>query len=393
MDEILVNANQLENSIQTTSASLWKTPLPFSIDPVLWRFQVPAWSRNAEGETKRNYRRLGAAYARGTGLSLGSTPLLDVVANDEQWRVLASNIVAYQRDRLHEVPTQLDLLSDLRELNPTRLTAPAIVAYSLREDRINRLMIEASAAEAGGPVAAQVIVPVERLVDADEMQALVRSVPTEGASAYFLWTPKVIEERLLIDHFAFAALFRLIADLADRGVAVGHHYANYTVEALHDVGLAAVVHHLGWVDRGQPAEEQGPAMRSCQIYVPGVRHCVRFAEAARLGRQLDAREYAERYCECVFCAGFFQTDEHPLDLLLEAQTVVMKNGRERQVPTSRSVGANTWHYLLSRRLEVKAFSDRPATEVIATDIERASSLMRDADVTRLSHLARELKSA
>ena len=144
MDEVLVNANQLENSIQTTSARLWKTTLPFSVDPVLWRFQVPAWSRNANGETKRNYKRLGAAYARGTGLLLGPTPLIDAVTTDEQWCALAANVITYQRDRLHDVPTQLELLDELRELNPVRMMAPAIVAFSSHEDRINRLMIEAS---------------------------------------------------------------------------------------------------------------------------------------------------------------------------------------------------------------------------------------------------------
>ena len=242
-------------------------------------------------------------------------------------------------------------------------------------------------------MAAQVIVPVERLLDHAQLRGLVESVPTDGVSAYFLWTPKVTEERLLNDRALFAALLRLIGELAGRGIAVGHQYANYTIEALHDVGLAAVVHHLGWVDKGEPAEERGPAMRSCRTYVPGVRHCVRFSEASDLGRRLDAHEFAARYCECAFCTGFFEADGHPLDLLLEAETFLLKNGQERQTPTSRSVGANTWHYLLSRRLEVQAFSDRPATDVIASDIERASSLMGVADAARLSRLATELKSA
>ena len=194
------------------------------MDPVLWRFQVPAWSRNANGETKRNYKRLGAAYARGTGFVLGSTPLIDLVTTDEQWRVLAANVVTYQRDRLHDVPTQLDLLAELRELNPVRLIAPAIVAFSAHEDRINRLMIEASLKEAETPVAVQVIVPIERLVDGAQLNALVGSVPTDGVSAYFLWTPTVTEERLLNDRALFAALLRLISDLAERGIAVGHQY-------------------------------------------------------------------------------------------------------------------------------------------------------------------------
>src|SRR5664280_922158 len=79
MDEVIVNANQLENSAQSTAAVLWRNSLPFSIDPVLWRFQLPAWSSNGKGDTKRNYKRLGMAYADGTNLELGGAPLIDVV--------------------------------------------------------------------------------------------------------------------------------------------------------------------------------------------------------------------------------------------------------------------------------------------------------------------------
>jgi hypothetical protein len=71
----------------------------------------------------------------------------------------------------------------------------------------------------------------------------------------------------------------------------------------------------------------------------------------------------------------------------------MTNGREREIPTSRSVGANTWHFLLSRRNEVQAFSAGPAVEVIEQDIERASALKRSSDVARLGHLATELGAA
>lgn len=393
MDEVLVNANQLENSIQATTAALWKTTLPFSVDPVLWRFQVPAWSRNLKGDTKRNYKRLAAAYTKRLGVTLGSSPLLDMLSTADQWRSVAANAVAYQRDRLHDVPTQLELLEDLRELHPARLTAPALVAFSANEDRINRLMIDAAAEEAGTGVAVQVIVPIDRLVDHVGLGRLIASMPSDGVSSYSLWTPMVTEERLLNDSSIFAALLRVISELSARGIAVGHQYANYTVAALHDVGLASVTHHLGWVDKGEPVAEQSFAMRSCQTYVPGVRHCVRFQEAEVLGRDLDADDYAERYCECTFCAGMLQIGQHPFELLLETQTVVMSNGREREVPTSRSVGANAWHFLLSRRNEVQAFSARPAIEVIEQDIERASALKRSSDVARLGHLATELKSA
>lgn len=393
MDEVVVNANQLENSIQSTAAKLWKTTLPFSVDPVLWRFQLPAWSDNGKGDTKRNYKRLGAAYARGTDLTLGGAPLLDAVNDEGHWRVLGANVIRYQKERLLSVPTQLDLMVELRELRPIRLMAPSLVAFSCAEDRINRLLFEAAAGAAGGPVAAQVIVPSERLVDRGEMDKLIASVPTDGVSSYFVWTPKVTEERLLADRELFISLLRLVTALADRGVPVGHQYANYSIFALHEVGLAAATHHLGWVDHGEPSEEQAFMMRSCQTYVPGVRHCVRFPEASRLGGSLTADEYRDRYCECDFCIGIFKAGDHPHDWLLESRTITMKNGRERLTPTSQAVGANTWHYLLSRRLEVQAFSAASASDVIGRDIERASALNRSGDASRLEHLATELKSA
>jgi hypothetical protein len=203
----------------------------------------------------------------------------------------------------------------------------------------------------------------------------------------------VTEERLLADHELLVSLLRLIAVLAERGVPVGHQYANYSIFALHSVGLAAATHHLGWVDHGEPSEEQAFMIRSCHTYVPGVRHCVRFPEASKLGRSLTADEYRERYCECDFCSGLFTAGDHPLDWLLESRTMEMKNGRERPTPTSRGVGANTWHYLLSRRMEVQAFSAFSASDVIERDIERASVLNQGGGAARLEHLARELKSA
>jgi hypothetical protein len=260
-------------------------------------------------------------------------------------------------------------------------------------DRINGLMVESAAATAGKSVAAQIIVPFERLIDGRELRKVVSSIPIDGVSSYFIWTPKVTEERLLADHELFISLLRLITSLAERGVPVGHQYANYSLFALHEVGLAAATHHLGWVDHGEPSEEQAFMIRSCQTYVPGVRHCVRYPEASKFGRQLNADEYRERYCECDFCTGVFKAGDHPLDWLLESRTITMKNGRERLTPTSQAVGANTWHYLLSRRLEVQAFSASSPSDVIERDIERASALNRGGDASRLEHLATELKSA
>lgn len=393
MDEVLVNANQLENSAQSTAAALWRTDLPFSVDPVLWRFQVPAWSQKGKGDTKRTYMRLGRAYAAGLGTLLGSAPITDLLDEDTQWRRLAANVVRYQQNRLRDVPTQLEFLDDLRELHPARLSAPALVAFSSEEDRINRLMVDAVTESIGEAVSVQVIVPFERVVDRQETGRMLRSLPRDGVNSYFLWTPKVTEERLLTDNQLLAAVIGTVSALAERGVPVGHQYANYTLFALHDAGLAAAVHHLGWVDHGEPAEEQGFRIRSCQTYVPGVRHCVRFDSAEKLGRHLTADEYGQWYCECTFCQGLYDMGDHPFDWLLDSRAIVMRNGQERLTPTAQAVGANTWHFLLSRRNEIEAFSRHAAAEVIRTDMERAAALNRDGDVTRLDGLAQRLRTA
>jgi len=395
MDEVMVNANQLENSAQSTAACLWKTTLPFSVDPVLWRFQVPRWWRNEKGETKRNYNRLASAYSEKTSIKMAAGPLLATVASDDEWRTLAGNVIRYQRNRLLVVPTQLDFLdaSHPRELHPARLITPGLVAYSPEEDRINRLLIEASVDVAGEPVAAQLIAPMDRLLDPDQLRALLASMPTDGVNSVFIWTPEVTEEQLIADHATFAAVSRLVAGLADRGIPVGHQYGSYAIAALHDAGLAAVTHHLGWVDKGEPAEEQRFMMRSCRTYVPGVRYSLPFSYAENLGRHLKPAKYTKRYCECRFCVGTLETGEHPLDLLLEDQVVVLSDRRRRQIPTARAVAANTWHYLLSRRLEIQAFSSLPAVEVIERDINRAAELTADRDTKRLRALAKEVRSA
>jgi hypothetical protein len=394
MDEILINANQLENSLQSTAACLRQTALPFAVDPVLWRFQIPQWWRNEKGDVKKNYARLGATYVEGTNIDIGAGPLLETVPSDADWRALGTNAINYQRSRLVPQHTQLDLLGEEpRELRPVRLIAPALVANSAVEDRINRLLVEASRSTAEAHVAVQVIVPPDRLIDPSEVARLLATIPSDDISSYFIWTPTMTEQRLLADEQVFTAVLRLIATLADRGIPVGHQYGNYTIAALHDLGVAALVHHLGWVDKGEPAEEQGFMLRSCQSYVPAVRHCLRFKAAAEFGRQLDPAEYARRYCECSFCSGAFEAGQHPLDLLLEDRVVPFRNGTQRRTPTGRAVAVNTWHYLLSRRLEIESFTNHPAIEVIERDIERAAELAGREDTERLQRLAKQLHSA
>lgn len=339
---------------------------------------------------------LGTAYVEGTDIAIADGPLLETVPNDRAWRTLAANVLHYQQARLLETPAQLDLLeeSHYRELNPSRLMAPALVAFSCAEDRINRPLAEASAHASDGGIALPVIVPFERLTDERELCRLLATVPTDGVGSYFVWTPHVPEELLLQDHEVFEAVLRLIGTLAERGVPVGHLHSGYVIAALHGLGVSTVVHHLGWVDKGEPAGQTRGGMRSCQVNIPGIRHCVLFNQAEDLGRDLDADAYVDRFCECAFCIGALAQGQHPVDVLLEDQYVPFEGGRRGcRTPSSRAVGVHTWHYLLSRRLEIEAFSTRPAVEVIDRDMERAAALSGNRDSERLGRLASGIRSA
>lgn len=391
MDEVMVNANLLEHLPDSTAAGLRQTTLPYSIDPVLTRFQLPAWWRNERGETKRNYARLAAAYVEGTSVRIADGPLLETVPTEREWRVIASNVVSYQRERLVQIHPQLELFR--AELRPVRILAPALVAFTTEEDRVNRILAEAAVESTGSHVGLPVIIPPERLADPAEVQRLLRSVPAEGVSSYFLWTPEVSENRLLEDPDLLPALVRLVSSLASRGVPVGHLHGGYLVFALHDAGISAAVHHLGWVDHGEPAHQRGGGPRSCQTYVPGIRRAVRFDRAEALGRGLDRAAFTDRYCWCNFCVGAFEAGQDPLDLLLESQTVTDRRGRQRLTPTGRATTLNTYHFLHARRQEVQAFSSRAATEVVREDIERASALAGPPETGRLARLASGLVSA
>lgn len=397
MDEVTINANQLENDIESAAVTLWRTTLPFTVDPVLWRFQVPEWWRNDKGVTKRNYARLGARYAKGTRIAIGSLPIVEAVDEMRDWRTVAANVVEYQRSRLLSVPTHLTLFEDnvpVRDIHPARVISPALVAFSAAEDDINAVLFDAAASALGAPLAAQVIFPPPRLLGEEAVTDLLRTVPREGVNAYLLWTPQITEELLLGEPAIFNRVLALVAALADRGVPVIHQHGNYSVAALRDAGLLAMTHHLGWVDHGEPAQQMSFARRSCRTYVPGVRHSMKFERASEAGRHLGREDYADRYCGCPFCLGVFdELGTHPLDLLLEEHTVVDKRNRGYRTPTARAVTANTFHYLWSRHLEMRAFAQETAFEVVSRDLERAGRLFDGDDVSGLRHLANLLGSA
>jgi hypothetical protein len=250
-------------------------------------------------------------------------------------------------------------------------------------------------------------VPLKRLLDAADLARLIATVPSDDISSYFIWTPAVSEELLLNQDDALAGLLRLISELADRRIPIGHLHATYAIavlltslcwDALEASLLrppltSAVVHHLGWVDKGELPQPSGRGLPSSQTYVPGLRRSRRFDRARELGRLLDAAAYAERYCQCSFCGEAFASGQHPLDLLLEEKLIPFKNGRVRQTPTGRALAVNTWHYLLSRRQEIEALSDQPAVDVLRRDIKGGVALAGGSEMDHLHRLANKLPAA
>ena len=384
-DELLVNANLLEHQPRAAAEAIAAAGVPYSIDPLLTRFQLPGWWQTDEGEFKGNYTRLGQAYVDGTGINLPSGPLMSLVASAADWERISQNVVRYQEQRLLDIRPQLALFD--APLAPVRVFAPALVAYGPDEDRANRLLAQSAIDVAQTPVSVPVVVPAARLRDAAELEALIRSVPRDGVAAYFLWTPWVSEDSLLAEPDVLGGLIRLVTTMAARGVPVGHLHATYVTMALRDAGVSAVAHHLGWIDKGQPADLSRGGIRSCQTYVPGVRHSVRFERARELGGNLGGTEFADLFCDCTLCTGFFENGQHPLDLLLEEMRITWGNGT-RRTPTSRAVGFNEWHFLLARRAEIEAFSREPALEVVQADMARCGRLADQVEVDRLAAIAR-----
>lgn len=390
-DEVLINANLLENDPVSLAATLQRSELPVSIDPVLYRFQRPEWWRGEKGKPKGNYVDLGRRYAEDTGIDLPSGPLIDNVPDGRVWRKLAANVSAYQLTRLAQTPTQLDLLAPSRQLEVTRVMAPALVAHGHREDQVNRLLAEGAGEASPDPVALPVIVPPERLTDEREREQLIGALPSEGIASYLIWTPGVSEDDLFAKPPLLASLIALIGALAARGIRVGHLHGGYAIAALHTLGIDAIVHTVSWTDSGEPAvREGGGGPRSCKTYLPAARHCVPFDRAHAFGRSLDQAEYAARYCRCDFCMGIFARGGHPLDFLLEDHPVA---GGPRRTPTQGAEVLNTYHFLLARREEFQAFSAGPGAEVLAADIELARLATDPDGAERLQRLATRVRSA
>ena len=187
-------------------------------------------------------------------------------------------------------------------------------------------------------------------------------------------------------------MLRMIRELLARGIAVGHQYANYTVAALHDVGLGSVTHHLGWVDKGEPAAHGASRCAHANIRTRGAAQC----EIPRGGstRPRNSTPICTRSATAA-ARSALDVPSWAAPISAAARNTDGRN-EERTKATDSDVAVRRGQHvalLAQSRTEVEAFSTHSAVQVIEKDIDRASALNRGNDVARLGQLAAELKSA
>jgi hypothetical protein len=388
LDGLVINANHLEQHLRSTADKVKALGAPYLIDPMLWRFQVPAWWRREDGETKRNFSRLGGFYFAGTGHAWAESGITEL--SDSQWERVANNVVRYQRVR---VPDEGGGLLSLMEggQEPLAMVAPYLLASSTEHDRVNRLLLETSVEAAGAKVLAHLAIPLERFLDPSERRRVLAGLNPHLSSGCFIWIERLKEEMLLTDDACLSAFEDVVDRLAEIGLPVWNANGGFVSAALRERGIAGIVHNLYWVDRGMPAEQpHGIPHYSCTTYVTGLHRTVHYEAALQLARPLDLADYRKIYCGCYFCAGAIERDIHPLEHLVGVRTVKGPKGRSQMVPTETALASNTWHYLWSRRLEIQALATRDVRGVLEESVQamRALNVPSERFVRLATHLRR-----
>jgi hypothetical protein len=382
-DAVFVNANMLEWRPARLAGRLSCTKLPTLVDPVLWRFQVPAWWRRREdNQAKLNYARLAAAYQQGSGIDLSDGIRLPDSGKNAAWSKLAANAVSYQRTRATEAAGQLLQLLDLGvDPAPTAIVAPYLLARNASEDEINRSLLRATSDEAGEPVVAHVAIPLARAYDGREVAAAAATLSGIPLAGVVLWIELCTESLLMDRPELMKHISDLVGQLGASGVPVWHGHGGYTTVALlRDAGLSGIVHSCTWSDHGNPATQAPPGVQpACITYVPGLAEPRRFEFARSVGARLDRSSYERLYCSCALCMALFARGDHPLEILTEEK--VVKGPRDRDVVTlsDGAETANLFHFLLARHQEVAAlYSPAAMPDIVARAMRRGDELMGHA---------------
>lgn len=388
LDGLIINANVLEFRATVFARRLADSALPFLVDPMLWRFQVPSWWMRGDGTTtKKNFVNLARRYSAGTGIRMGVEPLLDWVNTDADWTRLAANVIRYQRDRLGDAAGSLLVNTDFytRAPVPVAYVAPYLLTRSAEEDRINRILLEGAAEAAGEPVIAHLALPLDRARDEGERAAALKAVAGDAASGIFIWMSGMTEERLLNRDGDIEAFIRTVETLASSGKVVGHAHSGFAMAVLRDHGLQTLVHRIHWTDDAMSAEPGG-GCPACTTYVTAIHRAMHFDSVVPIAPR-DPQEYVRSFCSCFFCRGAVAAGEHPMDLLLEAVEIRGPRGGTRLTPSEKGTMANRFHFLWSRRLEIQSIEELGPREYLKREVERATALgLRDQRLARLANV-------
>jgi len=390
LDGVLINANHLEQRPAQTIQAVVNRNIPFLIDPMLSRFQVPNWSQRTDGQMKRNFEKLALLYTRDIGIRLGQQPIIDVIQDSKDWAKLASNVVSYQRSRLSdEAGGLLQAMKVEGQFEPSEIIAPCLLATSRDLDATNHTLLAASAEASGRRVLAQVAVPIERFRQPGELASALSAIQPDLALGCLLWIERLTEERTLAESMLLENLLSVLEVLSSRRIMVWHAHGQFSAMTLRPFGMTGVIYPLAWVDRGMPAGSPTGGQPSCRTYLTSGHHDVQFVRAAQLAERLTPEGYLENYCNCYFCRSAIEAGDRPLELMLEIVQVKGPHGYQPR-PTERALSFNRWHYLWSRHKEAADLSSFGIVEVLQRDINRAASL---GDVGYLDRLVKLFRAA
>ena len=234
--------------------------------------------------------------------------------------------------------------------------------------------------------------PVERFRRGPELDRILSALTSDVALGCFLWIERLPETTLVGSDVYLDTLQWVLDRLSEKGLLVWHANGGYCAAAMRDWGMTGIAHSLAWRDHGMPAAPPtGTPRHSRYTYVTGLHYARSFDDAVRLGRSLGNEAYTRLYCDCVFCQGAWESDQHPLELMLQVTAVKGPRNRTDYIPSEQALAANIWHFLWARRGEVVDLHRTPIVDVLMREIDRGIELKGEA--ANLRRLVSRLRPA
>ena len=226
MDEVMVNGNLLEHSLTAPPAPFGRTTLPSASTRSSRAFRCLRGG-GTKGRDEAELHAPPGRVVQGTSVQIAAGPLLETVPSDDEWRVIASNVISYQRERwFRSTRNSISSVTNFGRSGSSRqhsLPSPpaktASTAFSPRRAPSRRQHV-------GLPV----IVPPDRLGDPAELERLLRSIRLT-ASARTSCGHRTSRRTARGRPGPPSRVVRLVSSLASRGVPVGHLHGGYVALA------------------------------------------------------------------------------------------------------------------------------------------------------------------